>query len=290
MTGPARPATAPRISTNSLPVPTRLFQPSRIRSYIFRLPLFTRLILLAIITFWLLELQTVWSVTKWGWLEPKEINFGSLYRLNTFVLIHTGFWHMLFNTMCLVPLMERFEAEFGTLTSIALFLGPLGQIPAVIYLVLDGVILRDNTPVLGASIWVFLLLASEAIKTYKANPHLEIGGQKIPTWISPLAILLVTSILIPGASFLGHLSGCITGYLWGLGYIRFLAPPEKVLRWIEGKLNLLGRLPHYVSVDQKTYGRYGVLPTSSAGDPEGHMSPIGLGWLGTSGGGQRLGP
>jgi GPI-anchor transamidase subunit GAA1 len=62
-------------------------------------------------------------VTKWGWLEPSEINFGSLYRLNTFVLIHTGFWHMLVDTMCLVPLLERFEAEFGTLTSIALFMG-----------------------------------------------------------------------------------------------------------------------------------------------------------------------
>jgi len=51
--------------------------------------------------------------------------------------------------------------------------------------------------------------------------------------------------------------------LGGLGYIRFLAPPEKVLRWIETKLNLLGRIPHYVSVDQKTYGRFGVLPTVS---------------------------
>lgn len=67
----------------------------------------------------------------------------------------------------------------------------LGQIPAALYLLLDYVILRDNTPVLGArymsqnlheeaskidnvsSIWVFLLLASEAIKTYRANPHLE---------------------------------------------------------------------------------------------------------------------
>ena len=47
----------------------------------------------------------------------------------------------------------------------------------------------------------------------------------------------------------------------GLGYLKILAPPEKVLRWIEGKLNLLGRLPHYVSIDQKTYGRYGILPT-----------------------------
>ena len=47
----------------------------------------------------------------------------------------------------------------------------------------------------------------------------------------------------------------------GLGYLKILAPPEKILRWVEGKMNLLGRLPHYVSVDQKTYGRYGVLPS-----------------------------
>jgi GPI-anchor transamidase subunit GAA1 len=116
-------SSAPRISTNSLPLPTRLISPTRIRSYLFRLPLFTRLILLAIVAFWLLELQTVWSVTKWGWLQPSEVNLGTLYRLNTFVLIHTGFWHMLVDTMCLVPLLERFEAEFGTLTTLALFLG-----------------------------------------------------------------------------------------------------------------------------------------------------------------------
>ncbi|KAL2441791.1 Rhomboid protein 2 [Exophiala dermatitidis] len=281
----------PRISTNSLnlPLPTRLINVSRLRSYLLRLPLFTRLVLLAIVAFWLLEFQTVWSVIQWGSLAPKEIGFGSLYRLNTFAFIHNGFWHMLMDAICLIPLLERFEAEWGTLNSLALFMGPLGQIPAGIYLLLDGVILRDNTPVVGSSIWVFLLLASESIKTYKANPHFEISGHQIPTWISPLVILVVTSALIPNTSFLGHLSGCITGYLWGLGYIRFLAPPEKVLRWIEGKLNLLGRLPHYVSVDQKTYGRYGVLPSSSTAGPGEHVNPIGLGWMGGSSG-QRLGP
>lgn len=68
----------------------------------------------------------------------------------------------------------------------------------------------------------------------------------------------------------------------GLGYLKFLAPPEKALRWIEGKLNLLGRLPHYVSVDQKTYGRFGVLPsTNSSG------SSVPMGMVGTT---QRLGP
>lgn len=70
----------------------------------------------------------------------------------------------------------------------------------------------------------------------------------------------------------------------GLGYLKFFAPPEWILRWIEGKLNLLGRLPHYVSVDQKTFGRYGVLPTTNAGAAESNLA---MGYVASS---QRLGP
>lgn len=46
-----------------------------------------------------------------------------MYRLNTYPLIHTGFFHALLNGLALTPLLERFEAEHGTLTSIALFVG-----------------------------------------------------------------------------------------------------------------------------------------------------------------------
>lgn len=118
---------------------------------------------------------------------------------------------------------------------------------------------------MGASMWVFLLLSVEAMRTYKTNPYFVVGTVHVPTWTTPLLMVLVTAALIPSTSFLGHLCGVGTGYLFGLGYLKFIAPPEKILRWIEGKLNLLGRLPHYVSVDQKTYGRFGVLPSSSSG-------------------------
>lgn len=67
-----------------------------------------------------------------------------------------------------------------------------------------------------------------------------------------------------------------------MGYLKFLSPPEKILRWIETKLNLLGRLPHYVSIDQKTYGRFGVLPSAS---PNPGASPA-IGLVGST---QRLG-
>ena len=46
-----------------------------------------------------------------------------MYRLNTFPLIHMGFFHMLINLVCLIPLLERFEAEHGTLNTTAMFLG-----------------------------------------------------------------------------------------------------------------------------------------------------------------------
>ena len=58
-------------------LPPLPFNPARVRSYILRIPLFTRLVLLATIAFWVLELQTLWSVVKWGSLAPDEIGLGS---------------------------------------------------------------------------------------------------------------------------------------------------------------------------------------------------------------------
>ncbi|KAI4213509.1 MAG: hypothetical protein LQ351_004010 [Letrouitia transgressa] len=73
----------------------------------------------------------------------------------------------------------------------------------------------------------------------------------------------------------------------GLGYLKILAPPEKILRWVEKKLNLLGRLPHYVSIDQKIYGRYGVLPTSNSSMPATGEGSVQMNYLNTA---QRLDP
>ncbi|CAG7960953.1 unnamed protein product [Penicillium nalgiovense] len=285
-------------------LPPLPFNPGRIRTYLLRLPLFTRLVLLIILAFWLLEFQTIWSVVQWGALIPEEINLGTMYRLNTYPVIHMGFFHAFFNAMAVTPLLERFEAEHGTLTAIALFVGrecsgktqrlwpfglmlnnpALSTFPAGLYILFERFILHRNTSVVGASIWVFLLLGSEAIKTYKSHPNFSLGPYKIPTWTSPLFACVVVSILVSNVSFLGHLCAILVGYLLGLGYLKVFVPPEKILRWIEGKLNLLGRLPHYVSVDQKTYGRYGVLPSTNPAGASGNQIP--MSYIGST---QRLG-
>ncbi|KAL4892665.1 Gaa1-like protein [Aspergillus ambiguus] len=228
--------------TTPAALPPLPFNPSRVRSYVLRLPLFTRLVLLAILVFWILELQTVWSVVQWGSLTPDEIGLGSMYRLNTYPFIHAGFFHAMLNTLALTPLLERFEAEHGTLTAVALFIGRMfGPVWCVS----------------GSSSFLALSPFALSSPTRTSGMFLCLGIYKIPTWTSPLVACALVSILVSNTSFLGHLCAILVGYLLGLGYLKVFVPPEKILRWIEGKLNLLGRLPHYVSVDQKTYGRYG---------------------------------
>ena len=46
-----------------------------------------------------------------------------MYRLNTYPLVHQNFLHALLNVIALVPLLERFEAEHGTLLTGAKFVG-----------------------------------------------------------------------------------------------------------------------------------------------------------------------
>lgn len=65
--------------------------------------------------------------------------------------------------------------------------------------------------------WVFLLLGMEAIRTFKSNPYMVIGTHHIPTWITPLFMIFVVAVLMPGTSLLGHLCGIAMGYIGKIG-------------------------------------------------------------------------
>jgi membrane associated rhomboid family serine protease len=54
---------------------------------------------------------------------PKLTAIPAVHRLNLFPLTHLNFFHMIFNLVAVAPLLERFEAEFGTLVTLALFTG-----------------------------------------------------------------------------------------------------------------------------------------------------------------------
>lgn len=58
------------------------FSTLRARSYIFRLPLFTRIVLLAIVAAWAASLQPAWDVKQWGALIPDQLSFTSCEPLS----------------------------------------------------------------------------------------------------------------------------------------------------------------------------------------------------------------
>ena len=53
------------------------FNLTRLRSYVFRIPLFTRIILLLILLFWILEFQSTWDIAQWGALVPLQVNIST---------------------------------------------------------------------------------------------------------------------------------------------------------------------------------------------------------------------
>ena len=50
------------------------------------------------------------------------------------------------------------------------------------------------------------------------------GLATIPMWATPWGSLILTSILIPRASFLGHLAGILAGYLVAFGPLSAIGP------------------------------------------------------------------
>lgn len=56
------------------------FNPARIRSYIFRIPLCTRLILVVIFAFWIASLYVPW-LRQWAALLPSQVNLGTSMSL-----------------------------------------------------------------------------------------------------------------------------------------------------------------------------------------------------------------
>jgi len=112
----------------------------------------------------------------------------------------------------------------------------------------------------------------------------SIAGYGIPSWMAPIFWLVVISILVPGASILGHFCGLIIGYLCLLPtyllsvehmltilldachYLRLIEPSENILGKVESKLNfLLRRVPFYISLENRTeMSHMELLPTANS--------------------------
>jgi len=245
-----------------MPAPTFGVDLNRLVSSFYKIPLASKVILAVLVLLSILGLNS--SFKKWLLLDPTLGFSGGAHRLTTYAFMHTSLLHLILDIVAIVPLLEKFESENGTLTTAVMFTGPFTTFPAILYLLLST-ILKPSTPVGGASVWCFLLFSAFLYQTSKSTPHISIPSTpyKLPILAIPFILIIIVAIIVPYTSILGHICGCIIGFGWGSGLLKFLKPPDKILRWVEDKLMLRTRLPtSYVDVKGGPYGS-DVLPMNS---------------------------
>lgn len=106
-----------------------------------------------------------------------------------------------------------------------------------------GQLLYPTVSVAGSSGWCFTFFGYFAVLESHIRPRYAIGGSGfgIPTIMTPLVLLLVIAVLIPGSSFWGHLFGLIIGYAVGLKepWVHKLLPPGWIITKIESNFDAL---------------------------------------------------
>lgn len=179
--------------------------------------------------------------TTGSWRDSNVLNRDALLdlqvgRLSMYPLFHLSIVHLLVNLFSFIPLLGMYESVHGTVrTGIVLNVtAVLAGIPYCIIMI----ILSNDTAVAGASGWVFTWLAYFAWKQHEVHPKITLAG-RIPmlTWATPLIPLVLSAIIFPGSSLLGHVLGLLIGYIYGMGFIDVLIEPStNVVEWIESKI------------------------------------------------------
>lgn len=178
------------------------------------------------------------------------IGKGEYWRMVTSSFAHFDAWHLMFNTMSLYQLGEL-EATYGSVT-FAYLNADLVFITMVICLLFSHILItkfgridQATSQAVGFSCVLFAWMVAASVRMrqycpifilptlcfttyYIPNPLALINfgpGTGFPVNIGPVLLLIITKVIIPRSSFLGHLSGIVIGYPLAWNLLNWLTPP-----------------------------------------------------------------
>ena len=171
---------------------------------------------------------------------------GEYWRMVTASLSHFDLFHLGFNTMTLYQLGDL-ELVYGSLTylylSIALIFITMLICCAIYHVLIHRYNMVEMTyqEGVGYSCVLFAWMVALSVRLEKFCPififpsfclptyFIEIPYTKniihLPVNFGPLILLVLTKIIIPRSSFIGHLSGIIIGYPLAWNMLNWLTPP-----------------------------------------------------------------
>lgn len=210
------------------------------RDYIISMNICTKGIVLIVIGVYILSSLKIIDCVQFG-LIPRLIaeSMRHWYRLFAFPWFHLSLLHLFFNTMAFVPLGNSLEKVVGSIQFVHLII-IFGVFAGLIHTLLSmtGSILHLSyllgdiySSSCGLSGVIFGLIVIDTYLTSQTMRYVFLFA--VPSYIYPWALLGFIQLLVPGVSFMGHLSGMLVGYLYVWGLLRWAQLPKSVLQKIE---------------------------------------------------------
>jgi len=151
-----------------------------------------------------------------------------LYRVFLAQIQHIGLIHLVMNMISFLPMATTMERKIGSFQfCYAHLLFTLTN--SILYLIISKVFSLNSCSA-GLSGIIFSILVVDVSSSLEPT-HPVLGLFSVPTAIYPWVLLVTMSILLPDVSFVGHLCGIISGYLYTFGILNFIIPSyEKIAR------------------------------------------------------------
>ncbi len=167
------------------------------------------------------------------------IDKGEYYRILTSAFVHGGLMHIGMNMMSLVQLLPSLESQFGTLQVFIMSMWAI-IVEGCLYVGMNyllGTYLTNNPQWLyNSGVGYSGVLFTYAIcESYHSTVQTRsvFGFCTVSSKVYPWLLLVLISLLLPNISFMGHLSGILTGVLIVNGKLQFLLPSVEFLKGME---------------------------------------------------------
>ena len=181
----------------------------------------------------------IWCYINYYKVDPKKFAFNynrivvdkEWWRTISSTLAHIQILHLAFNLITLwsTGFIEEWKGSL-LYFQISFLLFMLSEIAMIIsYYIMSKYLNREeyvsNMYAVGYSAILFGFMGYGCIKS---NGNYPVFGAVIPFYLGPFIMLLLISLMIPNASFVGHLSGIIAGFI--IGFID--AKDINILFWL----------------------------------------------------------
>jgi len=197
------------------------------------IPLLTRSVLILCVGMFLVEFVTLGYmpfVRAFCISTSNILKDVQLYRVFLAQVQHIGLIHLAMNMISYLPMATLMERKIGTFQFF--YAHVLFTVLNSVLYVIIGKIFSLNSCGAGLSGIIFSILVVD-VSASKEPTQSVLGLFSVPTSIYPWVLLITMSVIMPDVSFVGHLCGIVSGYLYSFGLLNFIIPSYEKIAKIE---------------------------------------------------------